>query len=71
MAERADLNHVKIRVEAKTRESEKMATVIVEVLEKLGYEVIEWSRPFPMRPPDETRARTYVGAIRKGEVSNG
>lgn len=68
MPEHFDLHHVKIRVEGKPEESEKMTTVIVELLEKLGYEVIEWTRPFPMRPPDDKRARSYVGAIKKGNV---
>lgn len=55
---------IKIRVEAEKNLSEKLAEQLVKILEKLGYEVIEWSRAFPTRD-DETRARSYVAALPK------
>lgn len=65
MAERITLKNVKIRVETELGGSEELAGRISDLLESLGYEVIEWSRPFQMHQPDEGRERTFVGAIPK------
>lgn len=53
---------IKVRIEADQQLSEKLAGQFVQMLERLGYEVIEWSRAFPLRE-DPERARSYVSAL--------
>lgn len=71
MAERTDYNRLKIRVEYNEKDCEKVSGVLVEVLEHLKFEIIEWSRPFLLREnPTSGIARSYITAVRKGNEKN-
>ncbi len=62
MAERENIRNVKIRVESDQGDSEPLTERIVDLLEAAGYEVIEWTKPFPVRA-DPSRERVFLGAI--------
>ena len=62
MAERESIRNVKIRVESDQGDSEPLTEKIVDILEEAGYEVIEWTKPFPVRA-DPSRERIFLGAI--------
>ena len=62
MAERENIRNVKIRVESDQGDSEPLTERIVDILEEAGYEVIEWTKPFPVRA-DPTRERVFLGAV--------
>lgn len=71
MPDRKDYRTLKIRVEAQEKESADIAGVVVDSLEKQGYEVLEWSRPFPLRmDPESGICRSYITAVKKGSVEN-
>jgi len=71
MPERKDYQTTKVRVEAQSEESEKVAGLVADVLEKNNYEVLEWSRPFPIRTDIESGlCRSYVTAVKKGSSEN-
>jgi len=56
---------VKIRLIAGVGRAEDLSDKLVDVLEEEGYEVIEQSRPFPCRPPEEDKSRVYISAVPK------
>lgn len=69
MAERTDYKRLKIRVETREEDCEKITGVLVEVLEHLKFEIIEWSRPFILREqPESGIARSYITAVKKGKA---
>ena len=67
MPERTNYNRLKIRVEYREEENEKITGAVVSLLEHLRFEVLEWSRPFPIRQdPGSGMARAYITAVKKG-----
>lgn len=63
-------NVVNVRLIAIPQLVTAMADKVTELLEGQGYEVIEQSRAYPMREPEEGKSRVYVTAIRKANVEN-
>lgn len=65
-------NRLKIRVEYSQEDNEKIAGKVVSLLEHIGFEVHEWTRPFPIKEnPDSGIARSYITAVKKGSYENG
>lgn len=65
---RNDYNRLKIRVEYTAEDNEAVAGAVVSLLEHLHFEVLEWSRPFPIRQdPESGLMRSYITAVKKGE----
>ncbi|HLA99549.1 MAG TPA: hypothetical protein VJL34_13940 [Anaerolineales bacterium] len=54
---------VKIRLMAGHGKITEVADKLVGVLEGAGYEVIEWTSPFPCRPPEDDKSRVYISAV--------
>ncbi|MHB0922661.1 MAG: hypothetical protein ACYC3H_01680 [Bellilinea sp.] len=56
---------VKVRLIAGHDRVKAMAEQMVDNLEKTGYEVIEWTSPYPCRPPEDDKSRVYISAVPK------
>jgi len=54
---------VKIRLIAGEERVDEMAERVVKSLEGAGYEVIEWTKPYPCRPPEADKLRVYISAV--------
>ncbi len=65
MAESIGRGLVKVRLIADDSRVEALAEKVVRTLEEDGLEVIEWTSPYPMRPPEESKSRVYISAVRK------
>ncbi len=57
-----DRRMVKIRLIGDSAVVEPIAEELVTFLEGKGLMVLEWTRPYPCRPPDENLVRIYVSA---------
>lgn len=57
-----DKRMVKFRLIGLSEIVEPMAEKLVTYLEGEGLMVLEWTRPYPCRPPDEDKVRIYVSA---------
>lgn len=67
MPERKEFNRLKVRVEYMEEENEQVTGTIVSLLEKMHFEVLEWSRPFPIKQdPESGMTRSYITAVKKG-----
>lgn len=65
-------NRLKIRVEYCQEDNERIAGKVVGLLEHIGFEVHEWTRPFPIKEnPNSGIARSYITAIKKGKFEHG
>lgn len=62
-----DPRTVKVRIITGDAHAEDAASVLVEALELLGCEVMEWSRPKPRRDPEEGLSTVYLTGRLMGE----
>jgi hypothetical protein len=60
-----DKRMVKFRLIGEQGIVEPIAEQLVQFLEDKGLLVLEWTRPYPCRPPEDDKVRIYVSA-RKG-----
>lgn len=56
---------VKLKVVLSPGEAEGFSDDLVNLMEKRGYEVIEVSRPFPCKDPDEGKVRVFLTGVKK------
>jgi len=56
---------VSLRLKMATEKIDAVADVLVKGLEAAGFEVIEWSRPYPCREPETDQSRIYLTAVAK------
>jgi len=54
---------VKVRLIAQDTDVQEIAARIAEVLEREGYEMIEWTSSYPCKPPDEDKSRVYLTGL--------
>lgn len=54
---------VRLRVIAASEIVEELADQLSQCLEACGYEVLEVSRSYPLREPEEDKSRVYITAI--------
>ena len=57
---------VRIRLIGAEGRVEDLADKLVNVVEASGYECIEWTRPFPCRPPDDGKFRLFLTFVVAG-----
>lgn len=57
---------IRVRVIAANETVESLAEDIAHAIEAVGYEVIEVSRSYPLREPEENKSRVYITAIPEG-----
>lgn len=57
-------NAIKVRVVALIELVDQHAGRIIRNYEQDGYECVEWSKPYPCKPPDSDKAIVYLSFIK-------